>query len=68
MLKTTNKIFFENRGKQTCQTIKNLNKEDPAKFFVATRPLVSAEKIYIKYEYFAFEILEERQIFCADSR
>ena len=41
-------FFFENHCKQTCQTIKHFNKEDPAKFLVTTRPHLSAEKFYTK--------------------
>ena len=58
--------FFEIQGKQTCQTIKHFNMEDPAKILVTTRRHLSAEKCLHKnkYEDFALEILEEKAILC----
>ena len=58
--------FFENQYKQTCQTIKNVNKEDPAKIFGNNKTTFISCKISHKnkYEDFALEILEEKAILC----
>ena len=55
---------FENQGKQTCQTIKHFNKEDPVKIFGNNKTTFISEKILHKnkYEDFALEILEEKAI------
>ena len=56
--------FFENRGEQTCQTIKHFNKEDPVKIFGNNKTTFISGKILHKnkYEDFALEILEEKAI------
>ena len=56
--------FFENQGEQSCQTIKDFNKEDPAKSFVNNKTTFISGKILQKnkYEDFALEILEEKAI------
>ena len=63
-----NKILVSKKKKKVdnkilvLKTIKHFNKEDTAKTLV-TRPLLSAEKFYIKkYGDFALEILEEKAI------
>ena len=40
--------FFENQGKQTCQTTKHFNKEDPAKFIGNNKTTFICEKILHK--------------------
>ena len=42
--------FFENPGEQTCQTIKHFDKDSNTlkKFFVTTRPSLSAKKFQTK--------------------
>ena len=59
-------FFFENQGKQTCQTIKHFNKEDPAKIFGNNKTTFISGQILHKnkYEDFALEILEEKAILC----
>ena len=56
--------LFENQGKQTYQTIKHFNKEDPAKVFGVNKTTFISGKILHKnkYEDFALEILEEKAI------
>ena len=62
----TSTIFFENKGKQTCQTIKHFNKKDPAKILGNNKTTFISRKLLHKnkYEDFAMEILEEKAISC----
>ena len=55
---------FENQGKQTCQNIKLITNEDPAKIFGNNKTTFISGKILHKnkYEDFAMEILEEKAI------
>ena len=56
--------FFENQIKQTCQTVKHFNKEDPLKIFGNNKTTFTSGKILHKnnYEDFALEILKEKTI------
>ena len=56
--------FFENQDKQTVQTIKHFNKEDPAKIFGINLTTFISGKILHKNKYkdFALKILEEKVI------
>ena len=56
--------LFENQGEQTCLTIKQINKENPVKFFGNSKTtFISGKTLHKnKYEDFALEILEERSI------
>ena len=56
--------FFENQGEQTRQTIKQFNKEDPAKIFVNNKAnFISKKNLHRnKYEDFTLEKIEEEAI------
>ena len=52
--------FFENQGEQTCQKIRHINREDPAKNFNNNKTTFISENILLKNHYEDFAL--ERQV------